>query len=300
MEKSTNGYEKSDKIELLQLLSKTTNGKYVAVLSDDSIDREGDIMGKSALQGIMDDAGTISILMDHENKINSLIGEWVERRIEYIDGHNALVAEPKFYKSNPNAQMIKGMLDEGAQIGISIGAIPKNAKETKIDGKTHREFTSLELLEASFVAIPANKHAHAMAIAKSFNFVDAKKDFDADTIKSMEENTMSEEQITKSEPQAEEVTKTFEVEFNDLQKKYDDLEKSKTDELTKAIENNEALEKTVKDNVDKLVDANAKIESLEKDLEAAKDKPVFKADGATVNDAPLEKDIEGKLPIMHF
>lgn len=299
--KSTNGYD-SNKIELLQLLSKTNSGDYVAVLSDDSVDREGDIMGKSALQKIMDDSGTVSILVDHENKVDSLIGEWVNRRIEFIDGHNALVAEPKFYKSNPKAQMIQGMLDEGAQIGISIGAIPKSAKETKINGKSHREFTELELLEASFVAIPANKHAHAMAIAKSFNFIESNKSFDSDMIinndvvdKNMEETTMSEN----TESQTEQVVKTFEVEFNDLQKKFDALELSKTEEVTKLMDNVKALEKTIEDNTSKLAESEAKIKSLEEELVKAKEMPVFKADGATVADN-VEKNVSKGLPILHF
>ena len=107
MQKSTH----KNKIELFQTLIKTEDSKYIAILSDDSVDRDNEIIGYPALSKVAAEDSTepIVILVDHKNTMDNYIGEWVNRRMEVIDGHNAFVAEPKFYDSNPKAKMIKGM-----------------------------------------------------------------------------------------------------------------------------------------------------------------------------------------------
>ncbi len=77
------------------------------------------------------DDGRVSILVNHENKVENMVGEWTNRRVKKIGEHYAYIAEPKWFLSNPLARMIKGMLDEGAIIGISIGAIVKDFVEKK-------------------------------------------------------------------------------------------------------------------------------------------------------------------------
>jgi len=292
MEKSTNGFEKTDRIELFQSLMKQPDGKYIAVLSDDSIDRDGDIIGKSALNKVInDDNGVVSILVDHKNEVNNLVGHWVNRRMEVIDGHNALVAEPKFYLSNPQAQIIKGMLDDGAQMGISIGAIPSESKKVKLNGKTHTEFTALELLEASFVAIPANKHAHAVAIAKSLSLN-----------KNEEVSTMTEEQIDKKLDDnvvTEELEKSNELET--LQKEFDVFKTESDAELNKNKEVVENLNKELEANTimqKDLVKANETIENLNKQIEELNKQSVFKAEGEEVS-AKVVKNTEGMIPVFY-
>jgi len=168
---------------------------YMAVLSDDSIDRENEIVGKQFLNKALGDR--VVGLVNHENDALSQVCEWIDKKVIFTKtGHSALIARPKWFKSNPKTQILKGMLDEGAKIGISIGAIPKNHDIVKINGQEYKRWIDGEILEASFVAIAANKHAHIMALAKSLNF---KKD------KSMEVFTMSEEKKPEegSKPDAE-------------------------------------------------------------------------------------------------
>lgn len=169
MQKATHGYEEVEKTTLTQILTRNNAGKYVAILSDDAVDRQGEIVGRKALEGFCRDGGYVAGLIDHENKALNHVCQWTNKRIETVKGHTAFVCEPKWFLSNPNAQILKGMLDEGAELAISIGAIVKSAENVKIDGVMRRVYTELELVEASFVGIPANKHAHAVAIAKSFN-----------------------------------------------------------------------------------------------------------------------------------
>ena len=77
MDKSTH-----ERIELWQPVIKTSNGKYIAVLSDDSLDRDDEIVGKQALKGIMDNDGYTAMLLNHKNDVMGQIGEWVNKRIE--------------------------------------------------------------------------------------------------------------------------------------------------------------------------------------------------------------------------
>ena len=157
--------ETINKIILHATVLKTQNYGYVAILSDDSIDRENEIVGKSFLQKALDEY--VPGMVNHENDALGQVCEWTDKKITMIDGHNTLTAKPKWFMSNPNAKIFKGMLDEGAEIGLSIGAIPSDSDIVKIAGKEYKRWTDGEFLEASFVGIPANKNAKIRAIAKA-------------------------------------------------------------------------------------------------------------------------------------
>lgn len=169
LQKGTSGYDNKDYRKIWMPIVKDVNCEtgYMAVLSDDSLDREDEFMHKSALDDFVEHDDYLAGLMDHENKVLNQVCSWINRRVVDIEGHNAVIAEPKFFKSNPNAKVIMGMLDEGAQIGVSIGAIVKDYEDRKVGDKTLRGYKRLEPIEASFVAVPAQKHAHAIAISKS-------------------------------------------------------------------------------------------------------------------------------------
>ena len=253
MDKSTHGFEE---LTLWQPVVKSNEGKYIAVLSDTSVDRDDEIIGKDALQSIIDNDGYTAILLNHENIIQNQIGEWVNKRLETIGEHTALVAEPKFYLSNPQAKMIKGMLDDGAKMGISIGAIPTGAIEKKCaDGRTRKEFTGLELLEASFVAIPSNRHGQALAMAKM--------------LKSSKVNKMTEEKL-------ETLQKNFDaknIEFEAVAKEFSeykeqvakDLEKAKI-ESDKLVKSTEAVKKEIEEEKAKVEEADKKVKETEEKL----------------------------------
>lgn len=148
-------------------LIKTADGKYKVILSDDSIDREEEIVGKSFLESALD--SKVVGLINHKNDVLGMLCEWTDKQIVKRKGHNTLIATPKWFDSNPNTTVIKGMLEEGANIGLSIGAIPKEHDTVKIEDKEYKRWTNGEILEASFVAIAANKHAQIQAVAKQLN-----------------------------------------------------------------------------------------------------------------------------------
>lgn len=295
MEKATH----KDTITMYQPVVKTTGGKYIAILSDDSIDRDGEIMSKEALMDVMNNDGYTAILFDHENKIMNQVGEWTNKRIETINGHTALVAEPKFYESNPNAKILKGMLDEGAKMGVSIGAIPKSFIEKTIEGVKRKVFTGLELLEASFVAIPSNRHGMVSAVAKMAKTLNEENTkMDEEIQKSFElEKTAHEELKLKFESSAEELSKAV-VKAEEVEKAFETYKAETEKSLAEAVEKTLELEKS-------LEAKNAELEKLALEAKEAKEKALYKGNYEFANLEESEQDdvkkqlAEGKLPIFN-
>lgn len=293
-----------EKVELFQTLSKSMDGKYIAVLSDDSMDRDGEIVSRKALEKVCGDKkGKTAILLDHENKIENLIGEWTNKRIEDIDGHSALVAEPKFYLSNPKAQAIKGLLDDGAHCGISIGAIVKDRETQKINGKATNVYTDLELVEASFVAIPSNRHGAAMAMAKKFEkklteetqMTEEKTYTEKEYDELSEKNAALEQELVKAKEQLEELTKSEEVVVEE-EKVEEPIVEEPAEEVVEESKEADVTADLVKD-VESLKEANIK---LQEELEKVKKSPVLKAQHDTPEDG-VDKVTkkEGQIPVLY-
>lgn len=275
------------KIEMFQTLMKSTEGGYMAILSDNSIDRDGEIVGTHALEKVAKlQLGKVPILLNHENKIENLVGEWTNRRMENKNGHTAFVAEPKFYMSNPKAKMIKGLLDDGAECGISIGAIVKETEVKKIDNHDVTVYTDIELLEASFVAIPSNRHGAAMAVAKSFknNMEDIKMD---DEMKKEFESKI--EALDKSVAEKDVSIEALNKEVVDLKKEAEDKE----EETKKVTEEKEATFTATIDDLNKQIEALNAASVNKGNFET--DEEDEKAKEAKLRLEQLEK---GFLPVM--
>jgi len=285
MEKATH---EGFRTELFVPIISDTKGKYIAVLSDDSVDRDDERISSDCIERLGSGNEYLAALCNHKNDIFMQVAEWTNKRIERIGSNIALIAEPKFYKSNPNAKIIQGMLNEGAKMGISICATVN--KYDEIDGM--RVYTDLELLEASFVAIPSNRHGRAMAVAKSFkNKKEAKKvekKFTKEDVDSAIETTADElrkghtDEIAKKDG---ELSKFKE----EMEKKVDDLEKS-----------NEAI-KSEKADVEKKLEEAEK--ALEVEKKASLEKQKFAEQGG--EEEPTAEDTEksmadGKVPIMYM
>ena len=276
----------SFKTELFAPIIESNNGKYLAVLSDNSMDRDGERVGKTALHKLEKDNDYLVALIDHENKALNQVAQWVNKRVMEVDGHTALVAEPKFFESNPTAKIIRGMLDEGAKMGISIGAIVKEYEDMKVNGSTVRTFTELELLEASFVAIPSNKHGRAMALAKSFK----------DKMEVSNKMELTQKDVDDAiDKKVEEMTKTFVDMVAEKDAKIADL----TKELEEGVEEKEKSEEAV-------AEADKKVEEAEKALEVEKKLSLEKQKFTEPEvDKKPEEDAEkafseGKIPVMRL
>jgi len=289
MKKSTTeGY----KTELFAPVMKGAEGKYIAILSDDSVDRDEEKLSKGCVEKLGNDVGYIAGLVDHDNSVLKMVAEWVNRRVVEIGNHTAFVAEPKFFKSNPNAKIIKGMLDEGAKLGISIGAIVKNYDD--VDGM--RIYKELELLEASFVAIPSNKHGRALAVAKSYKNTEEKK---MDDKGKKELEAAVEKKVSEATADFEKKLIEKDSEISKLQKDLESLKKEAEEDKEKSDEAADKADKKLKEVTDKIAATEKAVEVAKKE---ALEKQKFadqggKKDNVSAEDADKAFK-EGKLPIM--
>lgn len=218
---------------------KSAKGEYVAVLSDTSLDRDEEFIGKKFLESAASQE-FLPGLLDHENKALNTVCEWVNKRVEKNGEHYCLRAEPKFYLSNPNAQILKAMLDEGARIGISITAIPKSKREVEKNGNKYTEYVDGEMMSADWVGIPANKNACGeKVLAKHFA-----------TAKGFLEKEQKGETVT------EETTKGFDAE---------EFKKSLMTEVKEVVSS--ALAKNKEDRLDTLEKSLGELTELVKNLQ---------------------------------
>ena len=216
-----------DKILMHGSIFKSSNGKYMSVLSDDGIDREDEIIGKSFFESSIQKKSRIRMMLNHENDVLMRIGDWTNQRIEKVKGQNALVAEPKFFKSNPKSEIIKGMLDEGAELDLSIGAMPTKADEVERNGQMYKRYTDGEILEASYVGIGANKNSTSMRIAKSLGLLTKSKTNDDPDLKPQDGKTEEDSADAQSKKNLEGIK----VEKEELQ----DMLKSFKQEIIKEV-----------------------------------------------------------------
>ena len=209
--------------------------EYRAILSDTSIDRDGERMSKTLLQKWANSPNKfIPMLMDHKNEIMNMVGQWSDPVLVENGDSSALMMKPKWFLSNPNAQILKGMLDEGAELGLSIGAIPKSSKVVKsTDDTSIREWTDAELLEASLTPIGSNRNSF-INIAKSFGINEEKKQIEKMAI---------EEKIVKSEEVQEEVLEEESETELDAAEEESEVEKTLLEELASLRKEISALKK---------------------------------------------------------
>jgi len=286
----------SYRTELFMPIMKAADGKYIAVLSDDSVDRDEEKLSKGCIEKLGYDDRYLAALCNHDNDVFMQVAEWTNRGVQEIDGYTALIAEPRFYKSNPNAKIIQGMLDEGAKFGVSIGAIVKSYDD--IDDM--RVFTELELLEASFVAIPSNRHGRALAVAKSFN---NKKQSEVSTMdKEFTKKDLDAAIDKKVESMKNNFDKELALKDTEIAKLKDDLKKAEDEAEDKA---EEAKTETDAAKDEAATEADKKLKAVEAELVKVKnailEKAQFAKDGGhdkTTPEAADEAFKKGKLPIM--
>jgi len=138
----------------------TDSGTFRVIISTAAPDRQGDSVDQN--------------LWDLSNYLNNPVVLWahdyyslpigVATKIEKqnVAGADVLVAEGKFAPAdaNPFAQQVRALYDAGIVRATSVGFIPNSAR---MDGKSDQGH---ELLEFSFVPVPANPQALSLSQAK--------------------------------------------------------------------------------------------------------------------------------------
>jgi hypothetical protein len=151
-------------------ITKSEDGRLSAIISDTSIDKDEEMMDVSLLRKWASDPNKfIPMQKDHNWTIDNMIGHWKNPQVvpDNSGEHHALVMEPVFYRGIKSADEILLRINQGANIGLSIGAMPVSSKTMEKDGKKYKVWTEANLLEVSVTPIPSNNHTY-MSVAKSF------------------------------------------------------------------------------------------------------------------------------------
>lgn len=125
------------------------NYKFKVVVTTEWKDRDGEIL---KADGIDFDAYMKNpvVLIDHSYKVESIVGKTL--KIYQEDGKT--IAEWVFAKGIEKAEIIRNLYNQGFIKTVSIGFISKNRDE-----KDRTIIDKSEMLEFSFVAVPANPEA---------------------------------------------------------------------------------------------------------------------------------------------
>lgn len=78
-----------------------------------------------------------------------------------IEGKKRLTYKPKFHRKTPMSNYIADLVEEGIIKASSVGFKPIEQEENK--------YTKAELLEISFVNVPANQNALALGVSKGYS-----------------------------------------------------------------------------------------------------------------------------------
>jgi len=253
-------------------VSKSADGRLVAILSDTSLDRDDEFMTKELIMKWAKNK-TLKALANHENKMQSWVGGWSNLKVIEKGENTALVADPWFFsaEANPLAAQIKKQVEEalakGEAPGISIGALPLGQVTKEIEGRILRGYSDAELLEATWVPIQSNRNATFGHLAKQFDLESHENKVEEIQVqKSTEEIKMTEEVITES-PLETQVQKEIE---QVVQKEVEEVKKEENNEVQKLIEENKVLKEKL-DTLEKQSILKATVENPALTLEIVKE-----------------------------
>ena len=142
---------------------KKIDDKIVVVASDETLDRYGEIIQASGwdLEKFMKHS---PMLVNHDSRVESLVGKWVDVSVK----DKQLIMTPK-WADTMKAQEAKYLVENGFLPTVSVGFIVKGR-----DPENNNVITEAELLEVSWVTIPANPNAMIKMREKGYTF-DIKK-----------------------------------------------------------------------------------------------------------------------------
>lgn len=140
------------KIYFKGLVTKSEEGKYKVLASTAAVDRHGDIVDQNGWDLTNYKANPVMLWAHNYSELPVAKATGIE--ITEL----GLEAEFEFAPSdaNPKAAMIQKLYDDGFLNAVSVGFIPKERKGNVI--------TKSELLEISFVPVPANQEALRLAM----------------------------------------------------------------------------------------------------------------------------------------
>ena len=139
-----------NKLYLKAQLVKAADGKIQFIASDDTVDRSGESIPVDSWD-LSNFTKSPRLLVDHDYRVESIVGVAEDIRIE--DGK--LMFSPKFHAITELAKQVSQMVTEGMLDTVSVGFMRKGDKKAGIQN---------ELMEISFVAVPANPNARMLSV----------------------------------------------------------------------------------------------------------------------------------------
>jgi hypothetical protein len=134
-------------------------GEKLFVASDSVEDRQGDIIDQNGWD--IENFKNNPVIQWAHNPYEPAIGRATKIGYKTINGKKALVYQPEFHKKSEMSKLISDLVDEGYLKASSVGFRPLEAMDNT--------FTKSELLEISFVNVPANQNALALAYTKGYS-----------------------------------------------------------------------------------------------------------------------------------
>lgn len=136
------------------------SGTLEAVVSTESVDRDGDIVRARGWDLAHFNKHPVLLSSHNYGSLKSQIGEWTSMDVK----GKKLIGTAKYYIDSGNDEADWGFeLAKRGRAAFSVGFIPDMEKAKPIDGKDSffgpMEFIGQELLEVSHVTVPANADA---------------------------------------------------------------------------------------------------------------------------------------------
>lgn len=203
----------------VKAVSDDGSGEFEAILSAPTLDRDGEIIDPGAFEPL---PKSIPVHVDHRFETEAVVG----RAEPFYDG-DMLKVRGKF-TSTARGQEVRSLVADGFVDSMSVGFMA--AERDQKDGATH--VTRAELIEASFVSIPANRDALVLT-AKEYDAKVGRHSFDVGNLQNAHDATVqlgascdgkSHNHITINNPTGVSVEDAIQRELND------DLETSDPDE----------------------------------------------------------------------
>lgn len=159
-------------------LEETAEGK-LFIASTEVVDREGEILSIDGWD-LKNFKKNPVLLWAHDYR-EPPVGIAKGIGIKEINGKKKLTFEPKFHEITERAKELAKMVEAGIIRTVSVGFLPKERDGNK--------YTSQELLEISFVPVPANPEALSLAYSKGFKSEQLKEFFEVSVNDESEEKS---------------------------------------------------------------------------------------------------------------
>lgn len=130
------------------------------IASDESVDRHGDSLSVDAWD-LRNFKKAPRLLVDHDHRVEKIVGKAVGIKIEKAAKRSRLIFEAVIHDITELSRSVKEMIEKGFLNTVSVGFIP-NEKEVKAQDGTVEKKQSNELVEISFVTVPANPNAQQL------------------------------------------------------------------------------------------------------------------------------------------